>query len=254
MTSVPNRKRRLLVSCQVFQREIRDCLSRIDCPVEVSFLPFGIHGESAEVARVAIQQAVDAADPSIHECVLVGYGLCNYGVRGLVARNMPLVIPRVHDCIGLLLGDRERYQGFCQNQTGTYFQTSGWVDAADVVPLASLDSGGFRAGAVNDLSLLIERYGEDNGRYLNSVLNGQRYRQHMYITSGVSEEDALIDRTRQRARQAGCSLQVERGTMRLLEALLAGPWDDDEFLRVPAGMQVDLAYDGRLLCWKEPMS
>ena len=36
--------------------------------------------------------------------ILLGYGLCGNGLDGLSARHTRLVLPRAHDCIGLLMG------------------------------------------------------------------------------------------------------------------------------------------------------
>ena len=130
MSATASPTRYLLVSCQVFEREITECLGRTDRTIEVEYLPMGIHGDTAEHARASIQDAVDLASPQRHGGVLIGFGVCNNGVRGLVARQLPLIIPRAYDCISLLMGSRKRYRECLQNEPDTYFKTPGWVDAA----------------------------------------------------------------------------------------------------------------------------
>jgi hypothetical protein len=245
-------RRHALISCPIFQREIDDCLARIDCPPDVVYLPLGLHGDAGEVALAAIQAAVDEVDPEGFDAFLIGSGVCNSGIRGLVARALPLVIPRVHDCISLLFGCRRRYAAFFESQPDSYFFTSGWIDSAEADGLSiTTNMVSSQLGLDYELSALIEKYGEDNGRYIYDQLKPRQYGQHVYVSSGCREESALIEQARQNAEQKGCPLQVVEGNVEILETLLCGPWDDDRFLVVPAGKQVTVTYDDRLIDWKE---
>lgn len=252
MTNSSSKNRRLLISCQVFQRELAECLPRATRQVDVQYLAMGVHGDTAEYAGNAIQAAIDAADADTYDHVLIGYGLCNYGVRGLTARQVPLVLPRTYDCISLLLGSRQKYRAMLQDKPSTYFQTSGWVDAAERGPVAPLGNVASRLGMGQDLQTLVDKYGEDNGRFLFDTLQPLAYARHVYLTTCTPDEPRLLNRCRENAEHAGCPLQVVEGTTRLLDALLQGPWDEDEFLVVPPGKQVELAFSDKLLCWKDP--
>ena len=59
--------------------------------------------------------------------------LCSNGLVGLTARNIPVVVPRAHDCITLFLGSKERYLDYFQSHTGVYFKTSGWIERGEVL-------------------------------------------------------------------------------------------------------------------------
>ena len=78
--------------------------------------------------RERLQAAIDATDPGKHDAVALAYGLCNNGLVGLVARQLPVVIPRAHDCITLFIGDRQRYEEYFHANPGTYYYTSGWLE------------------------------------------------------------------------------------------------------------------------------
>jgi hypothetical protein len=231
---------------------LEESLSRADGRVEVQYLPMGVHQETGQYAWSAIQKAVDSANPDIYHHVLIGYGLCNYGVRGLRARQLPLVLPRRHDCISLLLGSQQRYEDLLQEEPSTYFQSSGWVDAAAEGPVQPLGIVGTRLGNAQDLTSLIAKYGEDNGRFLFETLRPRAYAQHVYLTTGTTGEQQLLERCQETARQAGCPLRIIEGTTQLLDALVHGPWPEEEFLVVPPGKEVDLTYDEGLLRWKDP--
>ncbi len=76
--------------------------------------------------RDSIQERIDSAG----ECgaILLGYGLCSNGVLGIMARTCPVILPRVDDCIALLLGSRERYLSEFEKEPGTYYLSPGWID------------------------------------------------------------------------------------------------------------------------------
>jgi hypothetical protein len=46
---------------------------------------------------------------------------------GVKADQCPLVIPRAHDCISILLGSPEIHQDVLKKNPGTYFYSPGWV-------------------------------------------------------------------------------------------------------------------------------
>ena len=98
--------------------------------VDLEFLPKGLHdiGQSGMTARLA--EALAAVDESKYDAVVLGYALCSNGVVGLTAHNVPLVVPRGHDCITLFFGSKERYLDYFRANPGVYFKTTGWISAA----------------------------------------------------------------------------------------------------------------------------
>ena len=103
-----------LVACDVFQNEIAALLSAPGAiaPARVEWLEMGLHYH-ADRMRTSIQEAVDRleADPAV-TTVLLAYGLCGNGVVGIRTRRCRLVLPRAHDCISILFGDRPAYERY----------------------------------------------------------------------------------------------------------------------------------------------
>lgn len=211
MNCASPQRRPLLLSCKVFQREFNDVVVRAGHRVEVRYLPMNLHSDTADSARVQIQAAVDAADPDVHDAVLIGYGVCNYGVRGLVARELPLVVPRFHDCISLLLESQRRYRDFFDHHPNTYFMCSGWVDARHLDSASLLGAVGRQMGLDQDLAALIDKYGEDNGRYSYDTLKRRSYDQYVYISTRCQHEEDIIEQARQGAQEADCPIQIVEG-------------------------------------------
>src|SRR5579859_6743276 len=99
------------IACQVLTREMEYVALRSPHSVEVELLTMGLHDLGAGM-RSHLQQRIDAADPAGYDAILLGYGLCGRGTDGLRATATQLVLSRVHDCIGILMGDHRKYQAY----------------------------------------------------------------------------------------------------------------------------------------------
>ena len=74
---------------------------------------------------------LEAVKAEQYDAILMGYALCSNGLVGLKADNVPLVLPRAHDCITLFLGNKEKYLDYFQSNPGVYFKTSGWIERGE---------------------------------------------------------------------------------------------------------------------------
>lgn len=242
-----------LISCEVLYREICAAIARSPHEVDVEFLPKGIHDLGCTDMRKRLQQTVDQVDPERYEAVLLGYALCGTGTAGLAARTLPLVIPRAHDCIALLMGSRERYQDYFEENQGVYFRSTGWLERGENLQQDTLQVVRNRTGMGHTLEELVQRYGEDNGQYLYEQLNSYRqtYRKLTYIATGLEPDDSFERRARDEARQRGWEFEKVRGDMALFDRLLSGDWNEEEFLIIPPGWRITATYDTGIL-GKEP--
>ena len=116
-----------LIACQVFTREFEHILARSPHAVDLEIIPMGLHSLGIEM-RPHLQDRIDAADPLGYDAVLLGYALCGRGTDGLRAGRTQLVLPRSHDCIGVLMGDRHRYEDYFAQHPGVYYRSPGWVE------------------------------------------------------------------------------------------------------------------------------
>lgn len=92
------------------------------------FLDYGLHERPAEMAPV-LQERLDAIGAPA--TVVIGYGLCGNGVVGLAAGKHTLVLPRVHDCVAMVMGSHEAYLEDFRSHPGTYYLTRGWLDIGE---------------------------------------------------------------------------------------------------------------------------
>ena len=118
-----------LIACKVIQREAYFCAARSENIIDMVFMPQGLHNEP-ERLRGEVQKALDRsedANGNAYDASLLGYGLCSNGIVGLSAK-IPIVVPRGHDCVTLLLGSKEKYRQYFDSHRGIYWYSPGWID------------------------------------------------------------------------------------------------------------------------------
>lgn len=230
-----------LISCEIFYREMCWVVSRSPNQVDLEFLPKGLHDLGAAAMRARLQAAIDQADPERYEALLLGYGLCGNGLAGLEARALPLIAPRAHDCITLFLGSRARYLEYFQQHPGTYFHTTGWIERGRDLPQLSIQE---KLGGRRSFQELAARYGEDNARYLLEQLGDytRRYGRLAFIRTGLEPDERFRRASLEEAARRGWRFEEVAGDLSLLRRLTDGPWDQEDFLRVPPGGRIAATY------------
>ena len=215
--------------------------------MDLTFLPKGLHDIGAPGMAQRLQQAIDAVDASAYDAILLAYGLCNNGVCGLRA-PLPLVIPRAHDCITLLLGSRERYQAYFSRHPGTYYKSTGWIERADD-PNSQPNSVTAQLGISCDYQEYVAKYGEENARYLMEMLGDwlKHYNRLAYIDTGFGDFRHYQEATQREAQTRGWEYELLLGNTLLLQRLLDGDWTSEDFLVAPPHTPICAAYDDAIV-------
>jgi hypothetical protein len=234
-----------LIGCEVLFRELCAAAARSPHQVDVAFLPKGLHDLGGKRMAREIQEQVDQTEPGVYDAIVLGYGLCGNGLDGITARQTPLVLPRTHDCIALLMGGRERYLKYFNEHPGTYYRSTGWLERGK--GLQQLTHG--TTGMEESLEAMIARYGEDNGRYLYQELTSYRsnYQRLTFITTGLEADTRFEDEARAEATEHGWDFERLEGDLRLPRALVEGHWNADDFLVAQPGERFSACYDERIM-------
>ncbi len=238
-----------LISCEVFYREMCAAVARSTHQVDLEFLPKGLHDIGRAGMQQRLQAVLDRVDETLYEAVLFGYGLCNLGLAGLTARAIPLVVPRAHDCITLLLGSKERYLAYFNENPGTYFKSSGWIERGAVSGELTQLSVPHRQGMMATYEELVAKYGEDNARFLHEELgnHARNYCRFAFIRTGVEPDARFENQTRTDAAQRGWGFDKIDGDLSLIQRLVDGTWNETEFLIVPPGSSITPSFDESII-------
>jgi hypothetical protein len=216
----------VVLACQVLQDQLTRLLP-VGLVQQVHFMDYGLHRVPGKMTA-SLQDVLDGIDsPSL---VVLGYGLCGNGLRGLRAGQHTLLVPRVDDCIALLLGSYHTYIREFQAVPGTYYLSKGW-----------LESG---SHPLKEYQEYVAKYGPDEALWLMD----QQY-QHYERLVLVAHTQADLDTYRAQAQEVaqfcqrwGMRYQEILGSDRYVQRMVQVTADlasaDGDFLIVPAGGEI----------------
>ena len=214
------------------QREAYFCAARSRNVVDVVLMQQGLHDEPQKLRSEVLKALDNTCDIQgrPYDASLLGYGLCSNGVAGLSAK-IPIVVPRGHDCITLLLGSKDRYQEYFDSHRGVYWYSAGWIESGKQPS---------RERYEQLLEQYKEKYGDDNARYLMEVEQSWigQYNWATYIDWGLANSDEYRDYTKRCAEFLTWSYEELKGSSDLMQRLVDGRWDEEEFLVVKPGQTI----------------
>lgn len=242
----PPQKRVRAIACEIVHRELCFVAALARNVVDLAFLPKGLHDIETPQMVAAIQEAIDATPADTYDAVVLAYGLCNRGTEGLRAREVPLVIPRAHDCITLLLGSAGRYREEFDRHPGTYYRSTGWAERNFAAVQGRVTD---RLGLNRTYEELVRLYGEENARYIQEMTTGwqRHYERIAYVELGLGGALGHDLEACREAERRGWRFVKLAGGLGLLGRLVDGPWREEEFLVVPPGYRVSAANDERVV-------
>ncbi|MCE5323542.1 DUF1638 domain-containing protein [bacterium] len=243
--SFKSAKRKIkIIACEALSYEIKQAAAKSRHETDIELLAFGLHNTPDEL-RDTIQSQIDECEDQDYELIALGYGLCSRGTADIVARSIPIIIPRAHDCITLFLGSRERYNKEFAAHPGTYYYSPGWIDFKE---------GDVQQGFIDDVHernyqekyrQYLEKYGEENAKYL--IEQEQQWYQHYtratFINMGLGDIEAYRKFTHEIADSHNWEYAEIEGSMSLIERLVNLQWDEDDFLYVEPGHKIAESFD-----------
>jgi hypothetical protein len=239
-----------LISCNVFQRELCAAIAGSPNVIDPEFLELGLH-ESPERLRGRLQEKIDeataasekvAAASDAYDAILLGYGLCGNGLSGVEARSLPLVLARAHDCCTILLGSRAAFLEKFGGNLSASWSSAGYIERGSTYFRAS--DLGRSTGLGLEYEELVAQYGEENARYVWDTMHpAMEERELRFIETPETAELGYAEAMRSKAAEEGKEFFLLRGSSRLLRALVAGAWDEEEFLVLAPGESIVPLYD-----------
>ena len=237
-----------VIACEIAHREICYASARSKNLADIEFLTQGYH-DNTDIGRDRIQERIDAVPEGRFDAILVGYGLCNMMLAGLTTRHTPLVIPKAHDCITFFLGNKERYKTEFIANPGTYYYSSGWLEHRQRGGERVERQQGAGLGQQLQYEAMVEKYGEDNARYLIEFFDQwtNNYKRGALIQFDFTRHLNLKEQVIDICHRRGWTYEELEGDMRLLQRWLDGTWDEGDFLIVRPGEKVMATYDDHVM-------
>lgn len=212
---------RVVIACRVMKTEI-DALLAPDAPIEVRYLDQNLHRTPERMAGMIRADIAAVEDYAAH--IVLGYGLCSNGIVGIRATRQEICVPRVHDCIALMLGSRQDYHEAFNERAGTYYLTAGWV-AEEKDPLGTFENE------------YVPKMGREDAEWgLREEL--KHYTHIVLIGSKGGDMAMLRKRARENAEFLRMKYEEVDGSDRYFRKMLFGPYDPGDFVCIPPGEKI----------------
>lgn len=221
-----------VIACSVFFREISLLAARSSAVLDVTWIRQGLHNYP-DLLRREVQREIDrtenpemrpdqvARPPEEYAAIILGFGLCSRAVSGLRTTRLPLILPRAHDCIAILLGSHGRYSREFNAAPGTYWFSPGWIEQ-------SVFPSGSQCALLR--SRFAELYDEDNAEYLVELERDSlsSYTRAARIVWPELDRGSYRERVTEIARDFGWEMAELQGDPGMLTRILEGDWREEE--------------------------
>ena len=229
-------KRVHVIACGVLAVDLKAVAEQTGLDLSMEFLPGGLHNQPHELRR-RLQESIDRASAEQSaDMIAIGYGACGMGTVGIHARQIPLAIPRVHDCIALFLGSDAAYKEQFAKYPGTYYIAAGWVEERGHPQSSANDAEDEVRGPTDvDADELVRKYGRENADAVRYFLSSwqRNYQRAAFIDTGTAGRRRYAEIAEAMAKEFGWQYEELAGTSGLLTKLLMQRHSSDEILVVP---------------------
>ena len=207
-----------VIACKTIEDELNWAMERTGSAYPIFWLEQGLHNVPQKLCD-AVQAALDAAGA---ERALLAMGFCGNSLRGVRVSAGELIVPRVDDCISLLLGSVKRRLEISREHAA-YFFTEGWLRGERNIWV--------------EHQHMLDTYGEELTAELEKSMFGH-YRTLGLLDCGIKPVEPLVEGTKMIADGLHLTQQVIPASVRYLEDLLTGPWPAERFLTVRGGATI----------------
>ena len=257
-----------LLACKIFEREIASVVANCPNNIDVTTIRQRLHDYPSNL-RQQLQDEIDQIDSNTHrqtddanftpfDAILLGYGLCGKCTIGLKSAKYPLIIPRTHDCVALLLGSLERFAELAPKSAGVFFFSPSFSSG-----YAKRMSNGEDEFDMCRYLFYLERYKGNEKRALKAVKLEQSltsaYHSCAYIKWPTIDLPQHEEDVRELAKARGWKHLEIPGDDTLFRKLVDTDWldpanaNDPDFLVVPPGHAIGESYDGSIFCAEDPV-
>lgn len=210
--------------CETIADEVKLVAREIKVPFPLLWVESGLHNHP-ERLKAQLQAEIDRITNADYILLLFGY--CGNALLGLSAAESSLVIPRVDDCVSLLLGGNAS-RNRLNSEAMAYYLTSGWLR--------------HRNNLWTEYNYCLNKYGPVRTRQIYKLMLAH-YKNLNVIKTGAYDLEALLPKTKTIAAELELNHRVVDGSLELIRKALRGEWDDN-FVVIEPGCPVNLVNFG----------
>jgi hypothetical protein len=206
-----------IVACRTLAPEIELVMERRGVDMPITFVESGKHIWPDKL-RSYIQESVDSVPAE--KTILLVFGFCGNSMVGIQSRSHTLVLPWVADCVPLFLGSREIRDAY---GIYTYFYTKGYLES--------------ESNIVKDYEGILKKYGERRSLWVVREMM-KHYKNIAVVDTGAFDPGEVKEKVEPLAGLINVPVSIVPGNLRIIDALLTGDWNVDEFLIIPKDSEV----------------
>lgn len=234
----------IAIVCDVMKNELERFKDKEKSNMDYVFMEQHLH-DTPEKMKARLQEEIDKVGEEYQDIILI-YGLCSNGVVDLRSEKHNIIIPRVHDCISLFLGSRERYIEEFKKDLAAYYLCKGWIEYGSDPYRGYLIWTDQEDKIPKEWFGKKERYGqkydEQMARFLFVELL-KNYKRVVLIDNDDLEKmhrDYAEDMVKFMSEVLETEIELIeiKGSSRLLEMLVKRQWDNDEVITIKPGEKI----------------
>lgn len=203
--------KKTIIACKTIEKELETVLACQEERPEIHWLESGLHNVPKKL-NARIQEELDKCEGC--DCVLMAMGTCGNSVAGLRTGDYLTVIPRVDDCISLLMGSMEVRKA-CK---ATYFMTEGWLSG--------------ERNIWREYEYCVEKFGEETGKQVFDMMF-RNYNAVALLDTGCFDAEKAEAETREIAARLNLAYERISGTLSYIAELLKEGWSEERFILIP---------------------
>ncbi len=204
---LPKDDNTLLIACSMLENEIKTVMDQFQSSTPVVWMEKSLH-EYPDKLRSQLQAVIDQNQD--RGTILLAYGICGNALTGLKHPGGRLIVPKFDDCIRMLLSKSP--DGCIDTDPRCLYFTENWMNSEQFL-FAQFEN-------------YLKKYGVKKGNIIvNEMI--KNYTGVCLIDTGTYEVEHYREIWKETFDKWNLSCNVRQGTLRILEKLIQGNWDQE---------------------------
>lgn len=235
-----------VLACDVLARELYYCAAFSQHIIDIELLDSSYH-EKPESMHIMLQERINEIKDG-YDYILIGFGLCGKVLNKLKSRDIPLVIPRAHDCMTLFMGSKKKYEEYFINNPGTMFYAESWTERKGILnERKEFES----VGLTKTFEEYEKKYGREIAEYLYKILGDWKNKYtkalHLYNKNMGKKYSKDLKEIAKKRNWIYLEMEIDNS---LITNFINGNWNDEEFVIIEKNKTILQSIDQNLIEYK----